>query len=55
METLKSSPWGSVQCQHTVVDGIVSVSTATAGHGGIKLSAARQALMPEYLRLVRRK
>lgn len=44
----KGSPWGHVQYQHTVIEGIVSVGTAS--HGGLKLSAKRQALMPDYLR-----
>ena len=34
------SPWGHVQGSEVLADGIVSVYTA--GHGGIKLSAARQ-------------
>lgn len=45
----KRSPWGSVQYQHTIIDGIVNVGTAS--HGGIKLSVIRQTAMPEYMRI----
>jgi hypothetical protein len=41
----KTSPWGTVQDTTVLAEGICSVTTAS--HGGIKLSAARQALMPE--------
>ena len=35
-----NSPWGTVQGSETLADGITQVYTA--GHGGIKLSPARQ-------------
>lgn len=44
----KSSPWGSVQGGSVLAEGIVSVYTA--GHGGIKLDAARNAKVPEVCR-----
>lgn len=44
----KSSPWGSVQGGSVLAEGIVSVYTA--GHGGIKLDATRNALIPESAR-----
>jgi hypothetical protein len=43
---IKSSPWGSVQHQHEIAPGIISVSTA--GHGGIWLSFERQAQLPAW-------
>lgn len=43
-----TSPWGAVQSTTVVADGIISVSTAS--HGGIKLDAEHQALMPEHWR-----
>jgi hypothetical protein len=43
---IKSSPWGSVQHQHEIAPGIISVSTA--GHGGIWLSPERQAQLPAW-------
>ena len=42
---IKHSPWGPVQHQNTVADGIESVSTA--GHGGFWLSAERWARVAE--------
>ena len=44
----KSSPWGKIQGEEVIADGISAVSTA--GHGGIKLSRARNAKVPEYMR-----
>lgn len=43
-----STPWGRAQQAETICEGIGTVSTA--GHGGIKLSRARNALVPEYMR-----
>lgn len=48
MMTGKKSPWGKIQNSDTIIDGFVSVSTAS--HGGIKLSRQRNAIMPAYLR-----
>ena len=45
----RSSPWGSIQHAQQIAPGIWSVSTA--GHGGIKLSAARNRAMPADMRL----
>jgi hypothetical protein len=45
---LTNSPWGPVQHQTKLADGIWSVTTA--GHGGIKLNDERQGLMPEHWR-----
>ena len=42
------SPWGAVQHGERLVDGVFFVSTA--GHGGIKLSQARNALIPDVFR-----
>ena len=42
------TPWGAPQHITTLVEGIRSVSTAS--HGGIKLSAERNAQMPDYMR-----
>lgn len=47
--TIKRSPWGSVDHQAHLADGIDMVSTP--GHGGVKLDRRRNALMPEALRL----
>ena len=44
----KYSPWGQVDYQRTIIEGIISVGTPS--HGGIKLSAKRQAQMPDYMR-----
>ena len=44
----KHSPWGQVDNQYTLAEGIVSVCTPS--HGGIKLNARRQHIMPEYMR-----
>ena len=43
-----NSPWGRVQTAEELAPGIWTVSTA--GHGGIILSAQRDADMPEYLK-----
>lgn len=43
------TPWGPSQQVTPVIDGIVAVSTA--GHGGLKLDAARQRAMPSHLRV----
>lgn len=48
MLKLTYSPWGFVQATTVVADGIYFVSTAS--HGGIKLDAKHQALMPEHWR-----
>ena len=42
------TPWGPSQSVEELADGIVTISTA--GHGGIKLDAARNRRMPEYMR-----
>jgi len=42
------TPWGPSQDIYHVIDGMVLVSTAS--HGGVKLDAARNRQMPEYLR-----
>ncbi|GAB2733332.1 DUF7007 domain-containing protein [Nocardioides pakistanensis] len=42
------TPWGAAQTAHHVAPGIVQVSTA--GHGGIKVSKERNALIPPALR-----
>jgi hypothetical protein len=42
------SPWGAVQHGERLADGVFFVSTA--GHGGIKLDRARNALVPEVFR-----
>jgi len=42
------SPWGRVQEYSEIAPGIWSVSTA--GHGGLAISAERDAAMPPYLR-----
>ena len=47
---ITESPWGSVQDRWTLAEGITRVETAS--HGGIKLSAARLAEMPEDERTV---
>ena len=39
------TPWGVAQTVTVIADGIESVSTSS--HGGIRLSAERQAQMPE--------
>jgi hypothetical protein len=41
MKTIKNSPWGQVQHDNHIADGIVFVSTA--GHGGFHLSPERHA------------
>lgn len=43
-----SSPWGGVQGGDELAPGIWMVHTA--GHGGIKLSAERNRLVPDYMR-----
>lgn len=45
MLALTSSPWGAVQDTTVLAKGIVNVTTAS--HGGVKLDAKHQALMPE--------
>ncbi len=42
------SPWGAVQHGEKLADGVFIVSTA--GHGGIKLDRARNALIPHLFR-----
>jgi hypothetical protein len=42
------SPWGAIQTKRELAPGIWTVSTA--GHGGIKLSRERNAVVPEYMR-----
>ena len=44
MTPIRMTPWGKVQTQREVTDGITWVSTA--GHGGIVLSDARLREMP---------
>jgi len=48
MKEPKRSPWGTVDSCKVVAPGIMSVSTP--GHGGIKLSRANNAKMPEMAR-----
>jgi hypothetical protein len=43
-----STPWGPAQHVDRIADDIEGVSTA--GHGGIKLSAARNRKVPDYMR-----
>lgn len=43
-----NTPWGHSQHTFTVADGITLVSTAS--HGGVKLSAERNAVVPEAMR-----
>ena len=40
MKNVYRTPWGQVQFQDILADGIISVSTAS--HGGIVLSSSRQ-------------
>lgn len=42
-----NTPWGKADYVNTIIDGIVSV--ATASHGGLKLSDERQAVVPSYM------
>lgn len=42
------SPWGAIQSADEIAPGIWDVSTA--GHGGIKLEAALNKKVPEYMR-----
>lgn len=46
----RSTPWGPAQDVRMIAPGITSYSTA--GHGGINISTARLAEMPEQLRSV---
>lgn len=48
MAKLTSSPWGAVQQQHELAEGIIGVSTAS--HGGIKVSDELLAKMPAEFR-----
>ena len=48
METYKRSPWGQIDNQYLIAEGILSVSTPS--HGGLKLSADRQKQMPDFMR-----
>lgn len=48
MTIIKSTPWGKVQTQRDVTEGITWVSTA--GHGGLVLSDAKLREMPERYR-----
>lgn len=41
-----ASPWGQVQHQEQLADGIIMVDTA--GHGGIWLSPDRQRQLPDW-------
>jgi len=45
---MKRSPWGKVEFERQLADGIVFCNTA--GHGGIHLNAKRQRQMPAALR-----
>jgi len=45
---MKRSPWGKVELEHKIREGMTSVSTA--GHGGIKLSATLNAKIPKIFR-----
>jgi hypothetical protein len=47
-EQVTITPWGVPQHIRTLAFGIQSVSTA--GHGGVKLSAERNAQIPDYMR-----
>lgn len=42
------SPWGKIQTVEKIAEGVWFVSTAS--HGGVKLSRARNAKIPEYMR-----
>lgn len=42
------TPWGRAQSAEVIIPGVGVVSTA--GHGGIKLSQARQFELPDYMR-----
>lgn len=42
------TPWGTSQTVREIAPGILDVSTA--GHGGIRLSPERNALVPDYMR-----
>src|SRR5207344_1057649 len=42
------TPWGDADSARVIVEGVGSVSTPS--HGGIKLSAAMNAQVPEYMR-----
>ena len=44
----KQSPWGKINHETPVTDGIVFVGTA--GHGGFKLDRIRNAKIPDYMR-----
>lgn len=46
MSRIFSSPWGAVQHQEILADGIIFVDTA--GHGGIWLSPERAAQLPNW-------
>lgn len=46
------SPWGEIDSAHTLIDGIVTVGTAS--HGGMWVSPERRAQMPPPLRLGRK-
>ncbi len=46
---MKGSPWGAVQDETHVAEGIEFVSTAS--HGGMKLSPDRNQEVPEYMRI----
>lgn len=48
MKQPKRSPWGPIQDFDVIAEGMASVGTAS--HGGIKLSRARNAKMPESVR-----
>ena len=44
------TPWGESQTEHMLAPGILRVTTAS--HGGVRISAARRATMPEEYRRI---
>ena len=48
MPKITTSPWGKVQDQREIADGITKVSTAS--HGGLLLSPERYAKMPASMK-----
>lgn len=49
MKKITHSPWGAVQHQSEIADGITQVSTAS--HGGLVLSDERLQAMPEQYKI----
>ena len=44
------SPWGKIDQQEVIAEGVIQVMTST--HGGLKLDRERNALIPAYMRRV---